>query len=418
MSATAADPAGGAGAAGGTPADDAASTAPGLYIHVPFCSRICPYCDFAVLIGGEERRVRYVDALVREARSWTGRWPAATPFDTVYLGGGTPSALAPVQLARILEALRDALPVAGDAWISLEANPEDVGAETLASWRALGVGTVSLGVQSFADDALRFLGRRHDGATARRAVEATLAAGFPIVNVDLIYGLPDQAPERWRADLATATALGPQHLSCYQLTIHEGTPFGFRHARGKLAELPEHAQADLFRLTHEELATRGWPGYEVSNFAAAPRWRSRHNRKYWRHVPYLGLGPSAHSFDGAARWWNERKLGPWQAAVDAGRPPAAGHETLGVAELALEHLLLGLRSDGVDLARLRALGCDLLGAARPRVERAVADGLLRLTGERLEPTLAGWAVADGLAADLAAAAAVRQGDASAGATGA
>lgn len=383
----------------------AAAEAPGLYVHVPFCSAICPYCDFAVLLGGPERRAGYVATLAREVAVWGGRWPLATPFDTVYLGGGTPSALPPDLLGELLAALRASLAIAPDAWLSLEANPEDVTAEAADAWRALGVRTLSLGVQSFADEALRFLGRRHDGAAAHRAVATALAAGFEVVSVDLIYGLPGQTATAWRRDLATATALAPQHLSCYQLTVHEGTPFGFRRARGKLVELAEEGQAELFLLTHEELAARGWPGYEVSNFAADPRWHSRHNRKYWRHVPYLGLGPSAHSFDGGRRWWNERKLLPWQRAVAEAGGAVAGGEELGPRELALEHLLLGLRSDGLDLALLGRLGCDL-ESARPaaRVGAAVAAGLLAAAPGRLVPTLAGWAVADGLAAELAAAA--------------
>jgi hypothetical protein len=249
---------------------------PGLYVHVPFCSAICPYCDFAVLRGGPHRHGGFVDALVREAHAWSARWPLAeTPFDTVYLGGGTPSALAPDLLARIFDGLREALPIRDDAWISLEANPEDTTPAALAAWRALGVRTVSLGVQSFDDRALRFLGRRHDAAAARAAVEDAVVAGFPIVNVDLIYGLPDQTPAAWQSELATATGLGPQHLSCYQLTIHEGTPFGFRRDRGRLSELPEAGQADLFAIAHQDLAARGWPGYEVSNFARSPELRSR-----------------------------------------------------------------------------------------------------------------------------------------------
>jgi putative oxygen-independent coproporphyrinogen III oxidase len=388
------------------PAGDAAAALPGLYVHVPFCSAICPYCDFAVLVGGPERRSGFVDALAAEARAWAERWPhRGVPLDTVYLGGGTPSALSPAQLAATLDALRSALPVAADAWLTLEANPEDVTTEALAAWRELGVGTLSLGVQSFDDAALRFLGRRHDGVAARRAVSAAVGAGFPIVSVDLIYGLPGQSAAAWRRDLAAATELAPQHLSCYQLTIHEGTPFGFRAARGALVELPDEGQAELFRLTHEELAARGWPGYEVSNFARSPAFRSRHNRKYWRHVPYLGLGPSAHSFDGVQRWWNHRKLAPWQAAVAAGGTALEGSETLVPREIALEHLLLGLRSDGVDLARLRELGLDLAAPApAAAIDRAAGAGLVRVADGRLIATLAGWAVADGLAVELAAAA--------------
>jgi oxygen-independent coproporphyrinogen-3 oxidase len=378
-------------------------TLAGLYVHVPFCSAICPYCDFAVLTGGPERRAGFVARLAEEARQWGEHGFPGSPFDTVYLGGGTPSILDPLQLAALLDALRSSLPVAEEAWITVEANPEDVTGASVAAWRALGVRTVSLGVQSFDDGALRFLGRRHDGAGARRAVELALGAGFPIVSVDLIYGLPGQDAARgegWRRDLDTASTLGPQHLSCYQLTVHDRTPFGFRRDRGSLRELAEPGQAALFRLTHEELAARGWEAYEVSNFARAASHRSRHNAKYWLHVPYLGLGPSAHSFDGRRRFWNHRKLGPWTAALAAGAMPVAGEEPIGPAERALEHLLLGLRTrDGVDLALLRGLGLDL--AAHPLLPRLLDEGLLRRQADRLVPTLAGWAVADGLAAALA-----------------
>jgi len=380
--------------------------AAGLYLHLPFCSAICPYCDFSVLTGAEERRTRFVESLRREIALWAAEPFPGAPFDSIYLGGGTPSLLAPEQLAAILDELRLRLPMAAGARLSMEANPEDVTPANVAAWRALGVDTLTLGVQSFDDAALRFLGRRHSGAAARRAVDTALGAGFAVVGVDLIFGLPDQDARAWQADLDVAAALAPQHLSCYQLTIHAGTPFGFRQARGELREMPEGGQATLFRLTHERLCAAGYVAYEVSNFARAPVHQSRHNRKYWSHAPYLGLGPSAHSFDGARRWWNHRKLGPWETALTAGERPIAGEERLGPRELALEHLMLGLRTrEGVDLARLRELGFDVAAANAPLLERLAADGLLSHDGDRLVPTLAGWAVADGLAAafDLTAA---------------
>lgn len=371
---------------------------PGLYLHLPFCSAICPYCDFAVVTGPPERRSRFVAALCHEIRLWTERPFPGGAFDSLYLGGGTPSLLASEQLAAILDQARACLPIAADAWLSMEANPEDVTPKSLAAWRELSVGTLTLGVQSFDDATLRFLGRRHDGAQARRAVESVLRAGFPVVGIDLIYGLPDQQPGAWERDLDVAAALGPQHLSCYQLTVHSGTPFGYRKARGTLHELPERGQADLFALTHERLASGGYAAYEVSNFARAPEHRSRHNGKYWRHAPYLGLGPGAHSFDGGRRWWSHRKLATWDRAVTAGTLPLAGEETLGNAALALETLMLGLRTvEGVDLARLRALGCDLEENNAARIARLEVEGLLRLDGDWLVPTLGGWAVADGLA---------------------
>ena len=392
-----------------------AADRPGLYVHVPFCSAVCPYCDFAVTVGGPRSRRLWREALLVEielagetagataAEPWAG--PGAS--DTVYLGGGTPSALDPEDLAAVLAALGRRLGIRperaegdGGARVFLEANPEDVTAERLAAWRELGVAVVSLGVQSFDAAALAFLGRRHEPERSRSAVELALAAGFRTVSLDLIYGLPGQDEAAWRRELDAAVALGPDHLSCYQLTVEPATPFGRRRDRGELAELPEPAQAALFRLTHERLADAGWPAYEVSSFARAPRHRSRHNRKYWRHTPYLGLGPSAHSFDGSRRrWWNERRLAAWRARIERGERPVAGDETLGEEELALEALMLGLRTAaGIDLAGFRARhGVDLPAANCELVRRLEGEGLATVEAGRFALTLDGLALADGLA---------------------
>lgn len=376
--------------------------APGLYLHIPFCSAICPYCDFAVLTGGPERRERFTDHLVSEIGLWSEDSEPFLGIDTVYFGGGTPSALNPDQLGRILDAARISLPIQQDAWIFLEANPEDVTPESVRAWRELGVRTLSLGIQSFDAEALAFLGRHHSPEEARRSVELARAAGFSTVAFDLIYGLPGQACEDWRRTLETAVGLEPDHLSCYQLTIHEGTPFGFRLARGKMTEAPEEIQADLFLLTHIFLRDAGLPGYEVSNFARSPEHRSRHNRKYWDHTPYLGVGPSSHSFSGHRRWWNERKIKPYEARIDAGERPVAGSEELTADDLALEALMLGLRTvEGIDLDRFRQrYGVDLLERNRARLERM--EGLLEVKDGRLVPTLEGWAVVDSLVRDFEA----------------
>lgn len=280
-----------------------------------------------------------------------------------------------------------------------EANPEDVTEESVRAWRDLGVRFLSLGIQSFDANALRFLGRRHTSEEARRSVEIARAAGFDTVSIDLIYGLPDQSLDDWRRTLEQAVALEPDHLSCYQLTIHEGTPFGFRLARGKMTELPEESQGEMFLFTHSFLRDHGIPGYEVSNFARSPGHRSRHNQKYWHHVPYLGLGPSAHSFSGTRRWWNERKTGSYEKRIEAGERPVAGSEELTRQDLSLEALMLGLRTaDGIDPERFRErYGVDLLKQNEPLVERLVREGLLEIEGERLAPTLAGLAVTDSLA---------------------
>jgi oxygen-independent coproporphyrinogen-3 oxidase len=273
------------------------------------------------------------------------------------------------------------------------------------------VRTLSLGVQSFSDETLHFLGRRHGGRQAREAVETALGAGFDTVSIDLIFGQRGQTPEDWRLDLEAAVSLEPHHMSCYQLTIHPRTRFGAQAKHGQLSELPEEEQAALFELTHRFLADAGWPAYEVSNFARGPGHQSRHNRKYWDHTPYLGLGPSAHSLatadalSPARRWWNERGTPRWEKRLAAGERPIEAQELLSPKALAEEALLLGLRTTaGIDLDGFRArYGSDLLAANRVLVDRLVDEGRIALRsgpqgGPQLVPTLAGLAVADGLAA--------------------
>jgi putative oxygen-independent coproporphyrinogen III oxidase len=387
---------------------------PGLYLHIPFCSAICPYCDFSVVQSASPARARFASRLTAEVGLVAPAWRDPRPFDTVYFGGGTPSQLAPEDLERVLDACRASFAFESPApWIFLEANPEDTTPQACAAWRRLGVRTLSLGVQSFSDEALRFLGRHHRAQQARAVVDTALAAGFDTVSVDLIFGLPGQTEDDWRRELAAAVELGPQHLSCYQLTIHPQTGFGVKARQGHLSELPENEQAALFELTHRFLADAGWPAYEVSNFARGRAHESRHNRKYWDHTPYLGLGPSAHSLaiddagapPRARRWWNERPTLRWDDRLAAGERPVEGEEVLGPKDLATEALLLGLRTTaGIDLDRFTTrYGVDLLVANDALVARLVEDGRFVLrtdpaSGRWLVPTLSGLAVADGLAA--------------------
>ena len=377
-------------------ADLSASSGAGLYIHVPFCTSVCPYCDFAVLIAGDERRALWAGSVVREAAMYADR---GLCFDTVYLGGGTPSCLAPDRLGEIFRGVGGNLEILPEAQLYLEANPEDVVPTTVAAWRSLGVHTVSLGVQSFDDVALRFLGRKHTAADARRAAEVLLESGFHTVSVDLIFGLDGQTASSWRAQLEEAVALGVDHLSCYQLTIHEGTIFGRRFEEGHIRELGATAQAELFLLTHELLADAGYEGYEVSSFARGPEHRSHHNRKYWDHTPYLGLGPSAHSFVDGRRWWNRRKLRLWQSALNEGRRPIEGEEELTRDQLLLETVMLSLRtSDGIDVAAVdEQFGHDLLGVNAAVVERWSNSGHLCVEKGRIRPTVRGLAIADAIA---------------------
>ncbi|MCG6949556.1 MAG: radical SAM family heme chaperone HemW [Acidobacteria bacterium] len=368
----------------------------GLYVHVPFCTSVCPYCDFAVTIAGEERREGWVEGVISEAEMYE---EIGLTFDTLYFGGGTPSSLSPEQLSRVVDALDWHLDLVRGVEIFLEANPEDVNARSAAAWRRLGVDFVSLGVQSFDDTDLGVLGRRHSAQDAFRAVDELMGAGFSTVSIDLMYGLHGRSPEHWRAQLETAVGLGTDHLSCYQLTIHPKTLLGRRVARGTVKQLEDVRLERLFFLTHEVLTEAGFEGYEVSNFASSPEHRSKHNQKYWDHSPYLGLGPSAHSFAAGRRWWNRPRLRLWQKALATREAPVEDDERPSEEQLVLETLMLGFRtSEGVDLDRLAdRYAVDLMAANTEVVDRLSDSGHLLVDGARLRPTLRGLAIADTLA---------------------
>ncbi len=373
----------------------------GLYLHVPFCSAVCPYCDFAVHTGTADSRERFTSDLLAEIdlvsrNPQADEWPV---FDTVYFGGGTPSALSADQVERILERLRNRFSIDPDAWISFEANPEDIAPESLEHWKRLGIRTLSIGIQSLRDDALRFLGRRHRGDNARRSLADACAGSFPIVSADLIFGLPGQIPEEWRDTVRAIADSGVDHVSCYQLTIHDDTPFARMRDRGDLREMPDDPQRTLFEIVHTELAERGLPAYEVSNFARSPAHRSRHNQKYWRHVPYLGLGPSAHSFFERRRWWNLRDTRSWSQALRDGRLPVDASEMLTPEDLALEAVFLGFRTaDGVDFDRiLERTGIALLEVNETALHDLQRRGWIHVDSATARPTVAGMAVADTLA---------------------
>ena len=369
----------------------------GLYLHVPFCARVCPYCDFAVRTGDAAKRRAYVDSLLAEIDLYAGY---SRTFDTVYFGGGTPSCLETADLERIVDRVRERFATVDDPWIFLEANPEDVTPSRAEAWKRIGVRTLSLGIQSFDAGELAFLGREHTVEQALDSIRIANDAGFDTVSIDLIYGLPGQSTDTWHRRLDTAIETAPDHLSCYQLTIHAGTRFGLLEKRGELAQLPEDGQASVFRATHEHLNAAGYAGYEVSQFAIDEEHRSRHNQKYWNHTPYLGLGPSAHSFDAGKRWWNLRTTDPWQQAIERGAPPIDNEETLSPRDLLLETLMTGLRTyRGVDCADIeRRFGVDLIETNRDLVQRLRANGLIKRHQTRLIPTLDGLAVADSLAA--------------------
>jgi oxygen-independent coproporphyrinogen-3 oxidase len=354
-----------------------------LYIHWPFCAAKCPYCDFNSHARERIDQARFRAALRRELAHEAAR-TGRRPLVSIFFGGGTPSLMEPETVAALIADARAAFDAALEIEITLEANPTSVEAEELAAFRDAGVNRVSLGVQSLEEEALRFLGRKHDTAQAVAALE-TARALFPRVSFDLIYARPGQAEESWRAELRRALALAADHLSLYQLTIEPGTQFATLYARGAFA-LPEGEDAArLYRATAEEAARFGLMAYEVSNYAK-PGAESRHNLQYWRYGDYLGIGPGAHQRvirDGAllaAR--RHRAPEEWAARVERDGHAIVEEEPLAPLERAREALLMGLRlAEGVDPARVEARsGLAFAQAVDSAMLAALIDeGLLRWT---------------------------------------
>lgn len=368
----------------------------GLYIHVPFCRSKCAYCSFYSLPRAEQEIPRFLEALRREMAFHRRTFRS---FDTVYFGGGTPSLLTPGQIGRILEDIRDSFRIAANAEITVEMNPADWTASDLRKLHGIGVNRLNIGIQSLDDGILSFLGRRHSAEQALRAVREASQAGFGNLGIDLIYGIPGQSQEAWMETLSISTVLPVVHLSCYELTIEPDTPLA-RLYGSTLPEPPgDSRSADFFFATSRYLAGVGYLHYEVSNFARGPLYVSRHNSKYWRRVPYLGLGPSAHSFRGIRRWWNVRSLPDYLAAVESGRSPVAASEALSREQMALEDRFLALRTArGLHLESYRRkYGTDLKGENGPLLRKLAEEGLVEMSRGFLRPTRAGLAVADRLA---------------------
>jgi oxygen-independent coproporphyrinogen-3 oxidase len=379
-----------------------------LYLHIPFCSRRCPYCDFAVQVGGVELQEPYLEALLAEVRWLSEAGLAPLPLRTVYLGGGTPSLLRPALLERLLAAVVDGFGLEPDAEVTLEVNPEGVSAELARTWRSLGVNRISLGVQSLDDPTLRWLGRSHDAAEAELAIRTITKAGFSNLSCDLIYAIPVQSRAAFERGLTTVLQYHPQHLSCYELTVEPGTSLFRQVAAGKTQAPAVDDFLEQRRLAVDLLARAGLQRYEVSNYAI-PGLESRHNLSYWNGRTYLAAGCGAHGFLGAAeasrlgldgtglalRYWHLRNASTYSRSVRQGKLGLGRHEWLGLEELRLERLACGLRlAEGVDLDSSPQL------QVATELERL---GLLELSGRRARATSRGVDLLDRLTLELAAA---------------
>jgi oxygen-independent coproporphyrinogen-3 oxidase len=366
----------------------------GLYIHIPFCRSKCGYCDF-YSVTSLHRIPDFLKALEREMELYRREMDR---FDSLYLGGGTPSVLTIRDFANILSQIDKIFSFASDTEITVEVNPADVDLKYLESLRQLGVNRLHIGVQSFDEETLSFLGRRHTRIQAMQAVESAQRAGFINMGLDLIYGIPGQDRQTWLDNLSLAVSLEVAHLSCYQLTVEAHTPLGMRHERGNFTLPGEDVQHDLFIATSETLEEAGYVHYEVSNFARGLGAASRHNQKYWDHTPYLGLGPAAHSFRDNRRRWNHMSVNQYIRDLGRGKAPVEGAETLTGEQLQMEALYLGLRTKkGIHLTDFSArYQCDLLSENGGILATLDKVGLVVIKDGYLFPTRTGFAVADSL----------------------
>ncbi|NLD72483.1 MAG: radical SAM family heme chaperone HemW [Chloroflexi bacterium] len=380
---------------------DGATMRAGIYVHIPFCVRKCAYCDFSSYPGLQSLFAPYVDAVRAEAEAAQEHW-AAVGFDTAYLGGGTPTALPAALLAEVLDACYGRLALQPGSEVTVEANPGTVDADGLRALRTAGASRLSLGFQSLDDDELAVLGRMHSAAGAVEALALAREAGFDNVSVDLMFGLPGQRLADWRTTLARTLDLRPEHLSLYALTVEEETPLASGIACGALPAPDEDLAADMYEAAMEMLAEAGYAHYEISNWArrvpdedasplALPRLASRHNVKYWRNGPYLGLGAAAYSYDGEARYGNVRHPREYIRRIAAGESPIAERETPDEALRMGETMMLGLRlTAGVSHADFEArFGRSLEEAYGPVIEEFREAGLLERDAAGIRLTVRG-----------------------------
>lgn len=372
----------------------------GIYIHIPFCKSRCRYCDFfsTTQLG---KRTQYVQALLAE---WRDRQSELTePVQTIYIGGGTPSTLEvddlrllgeqaknnSTQLYTTLHHTTPSPDEIGDIEFTMEANPGDITLEKARSWREIGINRLSIGIQSFDDDLLRLIGRRHTAAEACEAVRMAQAAGFDNISIDLMYALPTQTMQQWQNDVQTALRLGVQHISSYGLIYEEGTAITKLLYNNKIEPIDEELEMQMYDYLIEQLTAHGFEHYEVSNFALSGR-RSRHNSSYWNDTPYLGLGAGAHSYDGRVRRWNISDLDQYiQQALSHSLQPE--QEVLSAEDRRTERIMLSLRTNqGVSIDDID------MDKAKPYIQH----GLLTLRDNRLAATTQGFHVLNRIIEDL------------------
>jgi oxygen-independent coproporphyrinogen-3 oxidase len=373
----------------------------GAYIHIPFCIRKCRYCDFYSTTD-LSLKVAFLNALEREIKLTD---PRSLKFDSLYIGGGTPTVLNTDDICRVVEIAGRYFNILPDAELTLEVNPGTVTLDKFRRYKKIGINRLNIGVQSFNDSYLQFLDRIHTASEAMDCVQWARQAGFDNVGLDLIYGIPGQDLAGWRRDLIQTVDIAPEHISCYMLTCEGGTPLAQDVRKGR-AQMPlDDLLSELLYSTAAFLTANGFSHYEISNFVRktedeSKSLASRHNQKYWSFAPYIGLGPAAHSFIEPMRYWNTSDINTYISETEAGRLPLAEEETLTTEQLIIESIYLGLRKiSGIDLLwfNLR-YGLDFHSTFKQVIEELTAGGLITISETHCALSHKGLAMLDSVAA--------------------
>lgn len=369
----------------------------GIYIHIPFCKQACHYCDFHFSTS-QKFREPLLQAIINELVI-RRNYLSGSVVSTIYIGGGTPSLLSSEELRSLLTVISKEFELSGNIEITLEANPDDLNKEYVSKIYSVGVNRLSIGIQSFQGNVLNWMNRAHNSEQAKECIKIARSAGLKNISVDLIYGIP-LSDHNLRSDLLQAVAMKPDHISAYNLTIEPGTLFGHQLKTGELKEVPEDKAAECFKLTMDTLRDNGYTHYEISNFAL-PGKESLHNSGYWNGHAYLGVGPSAHSFNGTSRQFNIANNGQYIRFLDKGDVPFTMEE-LTIEEMINEKIMLGLRTaKGVDLLRLiNDFQWNLIENNRMYIENLTINGFAEIEKDRLFLTDKGKLIADKIAGDL------------------
>ncbi len=364
----------------------------GIYIHVPFCKQRCTYCDFYTEVATQFIS-EYVEAVLRELYLRKD-YLSDKQIQTIYFGGGTPSVLNAVQFQQIFDKIYTLYEVDKDAEITFEANPDDITADYLTEIQRLPFNRISLGIQSFDDEDLKRINRRHDSKQAIDAVRRAQQMGFSNISIDLIYGLPSQSLAQWEEQLQKAFELDVQHISAYGLTYEEGTRLWKQRESGKISVVSDDVMIEMYQMLLEKVQEKGFEAYEISNFAR-PGFRSKHNSSYWKQIPYIGLGPSAHSFDGASRQWNVASIPKYIEALGQ-NSSFFEREELSLFDRYNDYIMVSLRrTEGINMQHIRRnFGKDLALYCLENIKRFIKTEKIYQEEDNFRLTTAGILISD------------------------